>query len=398
MFLSATAISKAKPGNKPKKLFDGDGLFLLIQPSGSKWWRLKYRFRGKEKLLSLGVYPEISLKVARERREAARRLIAEGIDPAVNRRIAKASDTEGGKNTFETVAREWLAKFSANWEKSHTDKITRRLEVNVFPWLKSRIVREITAQELLHCLRRIESRGALETAHRTLQNCGQILRYAVVTGRAERDICSDLRGALPPPKETHLASITNPKEIGKLLRTVDGYTGGYVVRYALKLAPLVFLRPGELRKGEWQEVDFSEAEWRIPAERMKMRVPHIVPLSKQAIAVLTELQAITGNEGKGKYLFPGIRKNGKPMSENTINAALRGMGYPKEEMTGHGFRSMASTLLNENGWNRDAIERQLAHGERDSVRAAYNYAEFLSERRKMMQWWADHLDKLAKKK
>jgi integrase len=244
----------------------------------------------------------------------------------------------------------------------------------------------------LGCLRRVEKRGALETAHRILQNVGAIFRYAIVTGRAERDTSADLRGALPPAKPKHHPSITDPKAIGELLRLMDTYEGSFVTKCALKLAPLVFIRPGELRNGEWKEVDIEKAEWRIPPERMKMRQVHIVPLSKQAIAILEELKPLTGS---GKYLFPGERSRDRPMSNNTVNASLRRLGYGKEEMTGHGFRSMASTLLNENGWNRDAIERQLAHGERDKVRGAYNYAELLPERRKMMQWWADYLDEVA---
>ncbi len=395
MPLSATAIEKAKPHEKPVKLFDGGGLFLLIQPSGRKWWRFKYRFQGKEKLLSLGVYPHISLAVARKRRDEAKELVAQGIDPSVERKISKAAETGTGENTFEAIAREWLAKNSPVWSPGHTYKITRRLELNIFPWFKGRAIESIAASELLKCLRRVEARNASETAHRALENCGAVFRYAVATGRAERDISSDLRGALLPTKEKHHPSITDPKKVGVLMRAMDGYIGSFITRCALKFAPLVFVRPGELRKAEWKEFDLEAAEWRIPAERMKMRHKHIVPLSKQAVAVLEELQPLTGG---GRYLFPGARTGDKPMSENTVNAALRLLGYEKHEMTGHGFRSMASTLLNENGWNRDAIERQLAHGEGDKVRGAYNYAEFLPERRKMMQWWADYLDKLARKK
>jgi integrase len=242
-------------------------------------------------------------------------------------------------------------------------------------------------------LRRIEGRGAIETAHRARESCGQILRYAIATARAERDIAADLRGALRPSVATHHASITEPKAIGALLRDLTAYKGSPVTKAALQLAPLVFLRPGELRHAEWTEIDLDKAEWRIAADKMKARVQHIVPLSKQAVSVLRELRPITG---EGRYAFPSVRTPDRPMSENTVNAALRRLGYERDEMTGHGFRSMASTLLNENAWNRDAIERQLAHGERDAVRAAYNYAEFLPERRKMMQWWADYLDNLAK--
>jgi integrase len=395
MPLSATAISQAKAQGKPRKLFDGGGLFLLVQPSGSKWWRFKYRFLGKEKLLSLGVYPEVSLKDARERRDAARKLLAHGIDPSHNRQLSNAANTENGENTFEAIAREWLAKFSPNWEKGHTDKITRRLERDVFPWFKGRAIRDITAPELLKCLRRIEERGALETAHRALQNSGAVFRYAIVTGRADRDISMVLRGSLPPTKKKHHASITEPKAVGALLRAIDGYSGSFVTRCALKIAPLVFVRPGELRKAEWKEIDLDKVEWRIPAARMKMRQQHIVPLSTQAVAILEELKPFTGS---GHYVFPGAHSKDRPMSENTVNAALRLLDYSHDDMTGHGFRSMASTLLNENGWNRDAIERQLAHGEHNKVRGAYNYAELLPERRKMMQWWADYLDGIRKPK
>lgn len=391
MKLTATAINNAKTTDKSLKLFDGDGLFLLVQPSGGKWWRLKYRFGGKEKLLSLGTYPEISLKAARERREDARRLIANGVDPSDNRKAVKEASIEMASNTFEVLAREWFAKFSPNWAESHASKVIRRLEVNIFPWLGDKQIKDITAPMLLTCLRRIEERGILETAHRVMQSCGQVFRYAVSTGRAERDVATDLRGALPPVKEKHFSSITDPGAIGGLLRAINDYQGSFITQCALRLAPLVFVRPGELRRAEWKEVNLENAEWRIPAERMKMREAHIVPLSKQALMVLNELKPLTGS---GQYLFPGARTNGRPMSENAITAALRRMGFSKEEQTGHGFRSMASTLLNEHGWKGDVIERQLAHGERNKVRAAYNFAEHLKERREMMQWWADYLDRL----
>lgn len=391
MTLSPATINNKKAIDKPLKLFDGDGLFLLVQPSGGKWWRLKYRYGGKEKLLSLGTYPEVSLKTARERREDARRLIANGVDPGENRKAMKAASIEMTSNTFEVLAREWFAKFSPNWAESHASKVIRRFEVNVFPWLGAKPIKDITAPMLLTCLHRIEERGILETAHRVLQACGQVFRYAISTGRAERDISADLRGALRPVKEKHFASITDPAAIGGLLRAINDYQGSFITQCALRLAPLFFVRPGELRRAEWKEVNLDTAEWRIPAERMKMRELHIVPLSKQAITVLKELQPLTGS---GRYLFPGARTNGRPMSENAITAALRRMGFGKDEMSGHGFRSMASTLLNEHGWKGDVIERQLAHGERDKVRAAYNYAEHLKERREMMQWWADYLDSL----
>jgi integrase len=392
MPLTDKALRAAKPAGKPLKLFDGGGLFLLLTPTGSRWWRLKYRFGGKEKLLSLGTFPDVSLKDARDRRDIARKQLATGIDPSAHRKIARQAGSTATADSFEVVAREWFAKFSPGWAANHSDKIIRRLERDVFPWLGKRTIREISAPELLAALRRIESRGAIETAHRVHQNCGQVFRYAVATGRAERDPAADLRGALPPVKQKHHASITDPKSIGELLRAIEGYKGLFPTRCALRLAPLVFVRPGELRKAEWTEFDLDAAEWRIPAERMKMREQHIVPLSMQAVALLRELHALTGG---GRYVFPGARTNGRPMSENAVLAALRRMGYAKDQMTGHGFRSMASTLLNEQGWHRDAIERQLAHAERDNVRAAYNYAEHLPERRRMMQGWADYLDGLC---
>ena len=392
MALTDKGTSNAKPKAQPYKLADERGMFLLVNPNGAKWWRLKYRFDGKEKSLSLGVYPDVGLKDAREKRDAARQLLAGGVDPSINRKVQKAARLDRAENSFEVVAREWYAKLSTKWTAGHAGKVFTRLEKDVFPWVGGRPIAEVTAPELLSALRRIESRGAIETAHRAYQSCGQIFRYAIATGRAERDPSTDLRGALQPVISTHHASITDPKEIGALLRAVDGYAGEFVTRCALRLAPLVFLRPGELRHAEWTEIDFEKSEWRIPAEKMKARVQHVVPLSTQAAAILAEVQPLTGD---GRFVFPGVRAIGRPMSENTVNAALRRMGYTNAQMTGHGFRSMASTLLNEHGWNRDAIERQLAHGERDEVRAAYNYAEFLPERRKMMQWWADHLAALA---
>lgn len=392
MALTAIQVKTTKATDKPQKLTDGGGMYLLVQPNGAKYWRLDYRFAGKRKTLAIGVYPDISLLEARERRDAARKILANGADPGEIKKVKKAAAVALTENCFEMVAREWFSKHAPNWRENHSDKIIRRLEVDIFPWLGARPIGEITAPELLDTIRRIESRGALETAHRALANCGQVFRYAIATGRAQRDTAADLRGALPPTREKHHASITDPKAIGELLRNLAGYQGNFITRCALRLAPLVFVRPGELRKAEWAEIDFEKAEWRIPAEKMKMRAVHIVPLSTQALALLREIQPLTGS---GQYVFTGARTSKRPMSENAVLAALRRMGYTKDEMTGHGFRSMASTLLNEQGFNRDAIERQLAHAERDGVRAAYNYAEYLPERRKMMQHWADYLDELA---
>ena len=390
MALTETRVRNAKGSEKPFKLSDDRGLYLLVNAAG-KYWRVDYRFAGKRKTLALGVYPDVTLKEARERRDNARKQLTNGVDPNVHRKAHRAAAVERAANSFEVIAREWHAKYSPTWTADHAARILRRLEADVFPWIGGRPIAEINAPELLTVLRRIEGRGALETAHRAHQNSGQVFRYAVATGRAQRDPSGDLRGALPPVKTRHHASITDPKAVGELLRAIKGYGGSFIAKCALRLAPLLFVRPGELRQAEWAELDLDVAEWRIPAERMKMRTPHIVPLSSQAVEILRELHALTG---AGKYVFPGARTNGRPMSENTVNAALRRLNYGSDEMTGHGFRSMASTLLNEAGWNRDAIERQLAHSERDQIRAAYNYAEHLPERRKMMQAWADYLSGL----
>lgn len=391
MPLSDTTVRNAKAKAKPFKLADERGLYLLVGANGSKLWRFKYRAAGKEKLLALGAYPDVGLKLARERRDEARRLLAENIDPSEHRKLQKRQDRTSAADTFQTVALEWLAKFSPGWAQSHADKIIRRFEKDIYPWMGARPIAEITAPELLGVLRRIEARGAIETAHRAKQECGNVFRYAIATGRAERDPSQDLRGALPPSRGKHFATITEPKAVGELLRALDSYPGSFVTTCALKLAPLLFVRPGELRRAEWTEVDLNGAEWRIPAEKMKKRSTHIVPLAHQALDVLRELQPLTGG---GKYLFPGEYHRDRPMSENTVLSALRRLGYKKEQMSGHGFRHMASTLLNEQGWNRDAVERQLAHAERDPIRAAYNYAEHLPERRKMMQAWADYLHSL----
>jgi integrase len=357
-------MRNAKAKDKPYKLADEKGLYALVKPAG-KYWRLDYRFEGKRKTLALGVYPDVSLKKAREKRDEARKLLAQGIDSGAERKATKTAQVE----TFEAIARQWFAKFAPSWVDSHSEKIIRRLERDIFPWIGSRPIREINAPELLTVLRRIEGRGALDTAHRAHQNCGQVFRYAVATGRAERNPAADLRGVLPPVNQEHHASITDPKAIGALLRAIDSYNGTFATQCALRLAPLVFVRPGELRGAEWSEFDLEAGEWRIPAERMKAREPHIVPLSSQAVAILGELHPLTGS---GRYVFPSERAKGKPMSNNTILAALRRMGYSGDDMTGHGFRSMASTLLNEQGWHRDAIERQLAHQEQNKPTTTQN--------------------------
>jgi len=386
MALSDVAVRNSKATDKPRKLSDERGLYLLVTKAG-KYWRFDYRHDGRRRTLAVGVYPDVTLAQARERRDQARALLANGADPSAVKQTRKAAT----ENSFEAVAREWHAKFSPGWVPHHADKIIKRFEREVFPWIGNRPIADISAPDLLAVLRRIEARNALDSAHRVHQNCGKVFRYAVATGRAQRDPSGDLRGAIPPAVERHHPTITEPKRVGELLRAIAGYSGSHVTRYALQLAPLVFVRPGELRKAEWSEFDLDKAEWRIPAHKMKMKAVHIVPLPIQSLAILTELHALTGS---GRYVFPGARTDARHMSENTVNAGLRRLGYAVGDMTAHGFRSMASTLLNEQGWNRDAIERQLAHAERDDIRAAYNYAEHLPERRKMMQAWADYLDKL----
>jgi integrase len=331
------------------------------------------------------------LSEARAKRETARRQVAAGIDPSEARKAQKAALEQDG-NGFEVVAREWHGKFSATWSPSHAETTLRRMELDVFPIIGARPIAEIKAPELLAMLRRVESRGALETAHRVRTVCGQVFRYAVATGRAERDPAADLKGALPPYKKSHLAAITEPAKVAELLRAIDGFQGSFIVKAALRLAPLVFVRPGELRQAEWAEIDLNAAEWNIPASRMKMKESHLVPLSKQAVEILRELQALTG---RGRYLFPSARSVARPMSNNAILAALRRMGYEKDEMTGHGFRAMARTILDEVLQVRpDFIEHQLAHAVRDPNGRAYNRTAHLAERRKMMQTWADYLDGL----
>lgn len=392
MRLTDTAIRKAKPQDKIYAFTDGDGMYLEVTPNGGKWWRFKYRFDGKQKRLSLGTYPDTGLKDARDKRYEARKQLSNGVDPASVRKVSKVMVTASSTEGFEVVAREWIAKQSPKWAESHVTNILGRLERDVFPWIGKRSTREIDAPELLSILRCIEERGAVETAHRTLQNCGQILRYAIATGRAQRDFTPDLRGALAQAVETHLPAITDPKTIGALLRAIDGYTGSFVTRCALQLAPLVFVRPGELRTAEWAEINFERAEWNIPAEKMKMRQPHLVPLSTQAIAILQEIQPLAG---QSRYVFPSARTRTRPMSNNAILAALRRMGFGKDEMTGHRFRAMARTVLDEVLQVRpDYIEHQLAHAVRDPNGRAYNRTSHLGERRKMMQIWADYLDQL----
>ncbi|MGH8118334.1 MAG: tyrosine-type recombinase/integrase [Rhodanobacteraceae bacterium] len=388
--LTPSAVTNAKPKDKLYKLADGRGMYLLVKPEGGRLWRFDYRRPAthKRNTLSLGTYPDVSLKKARERRDEAHRLLADGIDPGDKRKAEAAAAAD----TFEAVAREWFAKFSTRWAASHADKVLRRLERDVFPWIGGKPIAKLDAPTVLATLRRIESRGAVETAHRALQNCGQVFRYAVATGRANGDVTRDLRGSLTPTTGGHFASITDPDRIGELLRGIDGFTGMYQVAAALKFAPLVFVRPGELRHAEWAEFDLDAAEWNIPASKMKMREPHLVPLSTQAVAILRDLQPLTG---AGRYVFPGARDRKKPLSNMAMNAAFKRMGYDGQTFTAHGFRAMARTILDERlGFRPDYIEHQLAHAVRDANGRAYNRTSFLPERRKMMQAWADYLDTL----
>lgn len=396
MPLTDTAIRKTKPSLKPIKLTDGGGLYLLLSPKGARWWRLDYRrpLTSKRNTLSLGTYPETSLAEARSRRDAARKQLGAGIDPGENRKATKDAGLERAANSFEIVAREWLEK--RDWVPGYRVKVVAWFVNDVFPWIGGRPVADLTAPEFLKVARRIEERGAIESAHRILQNCGQVMRYAIATGRADRNPVADLRGALAPAPEKHHAAVTDPKEVGALLRAVDGYAGSFVTKCALRIAPHVFVRPGELRHAEWSEIDFAAAEWNIPSEKMKKGKPHLVPLTSQVLSILQELQQLTG---RGRYVFPGARSPKRPMSNNAVLAALRRMGFEKDEMTGHGFRATARTILDEIlGQRPDFIEHQLAHAVFDTNGRAYNRTTHLAGRREMMQTWSDYLDKLKTEK
>lgn len=387
--LTDTAIRKAKPGEKPVKLSDEKGMFLLVTPAGGKLWRMKYRHSGKEKLLALGTYPDVSLALARERRDEARKLLADGVDPGETRKAEKRARQLSAANSFEAVAREWHGKQVHTWAKKHAEDVLRRLEGNIFPALGYRPISEIEAPDLLATVRKIEARGAYDLAHRVLQVCGQVFRYGVATGRCRRDPTGDLRGALTPHKAKHQAAV-RPEELPELLRKIDAYdkeAGDTLTRLALQLMAVTFVRTSELIGAKWEEFDEKAKLWIIPAARMKMKTEHLVPLSQQALAILVGLKPLSGGS---EYLFPG-RNRDKPISNNTMLFALYRMGY-KGKMTGHGFRAVASTLMNEAGFRSDVIERQLAHCERNEVRGAYNRAEYLPERRKLMKWWGDYLD------
>ncbi len=394
MALSDAAIRAAKPAKAQFKLYDEGGLFLIIRPSGGKLWRLKYRHLGKEQALSLGQYPDVGLKLARERRDEARKIIANGSNPAFEKKRAAVAASVSASNTFATVANELIDKREREGLKDITTGKARWLLSLLEAQLGERPIGEIEPYELLAALKKVESSGRLETAKRLLAFASRVFRYAVATARAKRDIAADLQGALTAPKVKHHAAIIDPKGVGALLRAIDGFDGQPVTLWALKLAPHVFVRPGELRQAEWAEIDLEAALWRIPASRMKMKREHVVPLSAQAVAILTEASGFTGG---GRFVFPGQRTPRRPMSENTLNAALRRLGYGTDEMTSHGFRSTASTLLNESGkWSVDAIERALAHGDTDGVRAAYHRGAHWAERVRMAEWWSNYLDTLRK--
>ena len=399
MALTDVAIRNAKPTDKQQKLFDGGGLFLLVKPTGGKRWVLKYRFAGREKSLALGTYPAVALTEARKRRDDAKDKLAAGIDPGQAKQAEKRTQRLNAENSLEAVAREWHVKYTPTWSDGHGARILRRLEVDAFPWIGGKPAGDLAPPDVLDVLRRVEKRGALETAHRLHANIGQVCRYAVATGRAQRDVTADLRGALPPVQSEHMAAITDPKQVAELLRAIDGYQGTLPVWCALRLAPLLFQRPGELRGAEWTEFDLDASTWEIPGDRMKRTKQgkatgggHVVPLSAQAVTILRELHALTGN---GRLLFPSVRTKDRPMSDNTVNGALRRLGYDGNTMTGHGFRAMARTILDEVlGVPASIIEAQLAHAVKDPLGRAYNRTAHLPQRREMMQKWADYLDRL----
>ena len=394
MALTDTFVKNIKPTASVagEKHTDGQGLYLHVKAAG-KYWRMNYRFSGKQKTLALGVYPAVSLAKARQRREKAREQLADGIDPGTAKREERQAQADAAANTFEAVARVWLLKTATKRADVTQSRITTLLEKDVFPFIGTMPISTIKPRDVLDkAVRKIESRGSIDTAHRAKQICGQVFRYAVAVGLAERDVTADLRGALAAIPEAHFAAITEPKQAGDLMRAIFDYTGHPCTVTALKLTPLVFVRPGELRKAEWAEIDLDAEEWRIPGGKMKMKADHLVPLSKQAVELLRGVQPISGH---GRFVFPSLRTGERPMSENTINAALRGMGYSKEMHTAHGFRAMARTIMDEvMGERVDLIEHQLAHAVKDPNGRAYNRTAHLPARREMMQRWANYLDKL----
>lgn len=397
MPLTDVAIRNAKPREKPYKVGDTLGLFLLVQPSGGKLWRVKYRIDGKEKKLAIGIYPQVGLAEARRRRDAARELVAAGKDPGREKQREKVRSRIQAETTFDAIASEFCQKRRRDGQKAWAVSTATRSEY-LLSLLKGSIgklpITDIEPADVLAAVRKIERKGQLESARRTLQLAGAVFRYAVATARLSSDPTRDLRGALTAPTVTHYGAIIDPTRVGELLRAIDGYEGQPITKMAMQLAPHVFVRPGELRHAEWSEFDFDGALWTIPASKTKMRKDHLVPLSRQSIAILEDLRTLTGPDG---YVFPSIRSRKRPMSDNTINAGLRRLGYSTDEMTAHGFRAMASTLLNESGkWHPDAIERALAHGDSDRIRAAYHRGAHWKERVAMAQWWSDHLDHLRK--
>ena len=395
--LTASDVANAKPKAKPYKLGDARGLFLLVQPNGGKWWRLKYRRpdTGAGNLLSMGVYPDVSLRQARERRDAARKLLADGIDPGTQRQADKAARRLAAADSFEVIAREFIAQRLADKAESHRSKVQRRLELYVFPYLGKRAVSAVTAPEIRTVLHRIESRGTHETAHRALQNIGQVIRYAIATGRTEFDPTPSLRGSLRPVNPRNMPAPTDPVAVGAILRALEAFQGGPVVQAAANLLPLIFCRPGELRTMKWADVDLDAAQWSYTVSKTK--TAHVVPLSTQAVAILRDLQPLTGHLAGG-YVFPGGRSSLRPLSNAAINAALRRLGIDtKNELTGHGWRAVARTLLHEHlGYDPHVIEHQLAHAVPDALGTSYNRTKFLKERKAMMQRWADYLDALRK--
>jgi len=393
MALTDTALRNAKPKEKAYKLYDEAGLFIQVTPAGGKWWRFKYRFDGKEKLLSFGTYPEVTLAEARGNRDDARKLLAKKppVDPSVARKAEKTSRAISVSNSFEAIAREWVASHMKDKSQAHKERTIRRFETFLFPWVGNKPIAELTAPEILTCIKRIQNQNKLETAHRALQAAGQVFRYAVQTGRAVRDVTADLKGALPSTTVKHMAAFTEPKQVAELLRAIDGFTGTLTVQTALKLAPLVFVRPSELRTAKWADMDLEAGEWRYRVS--KTNTDHLVPLSSQAITLLKEIQPLSGH---GEFVFMGGHDPKKPMSEAAINAALKRMGYDtKTQITGHGFRAMARTILHERlDIDPHVIEQQLAHKVPDALGAAYNRTKFIEQRRVMMQQWADYLDEL----
>jgi len=393
MALSDVKVKAAKvpEGKKQKKLGDSGGLYLLVKPSG-KYWRLKYRFANREKVLALGVYPTVSLKEARDKRDGAKKLLGQNVDPSQKKQTEKRkAEVKSKELSFGGVASEWMAKKSTAWAANTISNNQSKLDRHILPWIGSLPVADIEGPDILALVRRVEECGYIETAHRVKMLCSRIFRYGIATGIVKYDPTVGLNDAMVPLDVQHRATITEPRAVGELMRAIQAFEGTFVVHCALRMTPYVFLRPGELRKAEWAEIDFDAAEWRIPGPRMKMKSAHIVPLSKQVVSILKDLLPLTG---RGRYVFPSARGASRPMSENTINAALRRLGYEKDEICAHGFRAMASTMLHEQGWSSDVIERQLAHKEGNAIKGAYNHARHLPERVKIMQHWADYIDGL----